>query len=254
MRGMRQARLLARNKRTWDAVADQFYGSEALPVWGPFNAGKKEKILGEIRGRTFLEIACGSGHSIRYLMRKGAGRVYGLDISSSQIAHAERLNEKWIVSGKVKLFRTEMERRIAIEPVDVVYSIYGFGWTVHPVKTLGHIYRYLKPGGRFVWSFEHAAYSDAEFRNGIFEVAHPYHDERPSLIWKRTRSKKGAWLAYRKVSTWFRLLAEAGFVVENYLEPEPVSTAQRYADPRKYYSTARAKLIPATMIFVCRKP
>ena len=208
-------------------------------------------LPGQSCGFLFLEIGCGSGHSIRYLMSKGAARVHGLDISSTQLGYAERLNKKWIDAGSVTLTRSAMEDPISVRPVDVVYSIYGFGWTVDPVKTLKNIRRYVKARGLFVWSFEHAVYAGAECRLGKVVVRRSYHDERARLIWKGRRNATGARRAYRKVSTWFRLLTDAGFAVERYLEPAPARSGRR--DSLRIGSAAKAKLIPATMIFVCRK-
>lgn len=93
------------NKRTWDAVAPKYFGRTALPDWGVFAVERDNpSLIGEIEGKTFLEIACGSGHSINYLIQNGAARVYALDFSHTQIRLAYETNFEAIQQGKVVLF------------------------------------------------------------------------------------------------------------------------------------------------------
>jgi SAM-dependent methyltransferase len=244
----------ATNRKTWNKVCDKFVDASALPVWGPFSIGKGIKLLPTIKGKKFLEICCGSGRSIAYLVKHGAKKVYGLDISENQIAEATKHNGKAIEKGIVRLFHAPMEKRIKIEPVDAVFSIYGLGWTQDQKRTLANIYSYLKQGGVFVWSWEHSIFSDVSFENNKFIVKYPYHEEKPLTIpdWK----KKGCdiCLTYWKTDTWFKLLRDAGFEIINYLEPKPVDLHWAHTDKKKYYSLAKARLVPSGFIFVCRKP
>ncbi|MDH5442631.1 MAG: class I SAM-dependent methyltransferase [Candidatus Nomurabacteria bacterium] len=74
-------KVLEKNEKVWNAVADLFIDASALPVWGPFGVGKDLDLISEIKNKIFLEIGCGSGRSIKYLTDKGAKKVYGVDIS-----------------------------------------------------------------------------------------------------------------------------------------------------------------------------
>ena len=239
------------NQKTWDKVAPSFFEASALPVWGPFSAGRNLNLLGSIKGKTFLEIGCGSGRSIGYLIKNGAKKVYGLDFSASQIAEARRYNKKAVKNGQVELFHSPMEEKINIKRVDIVYSVYAFGWTQEPEKTLSTIYSYLKPGGKFIWSWDHSFFTDVEYKNNGYAITRSYHDEKP--IHRKTWMGSGAHFVYRKTSSWFKLINNAGFTITEYYEPEPRNLARGSNDPTKYYSIQKAKLIPCTMIFVCRK-
>ena len=246
--------VIAENQQTWDAVADLFVDAAALPVWGPFSVGDDLNLLPEIKDKTFLEIACGSGRSIKYLVDNGVKKVYGLDLSQVQIDEATNYNKKAIENGIVELVQSPMEAKLQIEPVDVVFSVYGLGWTPEPEKTLSNIYSYLKPDGLFVWSWDHSIFSDILYKDGNFSAVYSYHEENPITIqgWKK-RNGVNAHLTYRKVSTWFKLLTDAGFEVVGYYEPAPKTIERGSEDPEKYYSIQKAKLIPATFIFVCKK-
>lgn len=67
-----------------------------MPVWGPFGIGDDLNLIPHIEGQTFLEIGCGSGRSIKYLIERGAKKVYGLDVSSVQLEEATRFNKQAI--------------------------------------------------------------------------------------------------------------------------------------------------------------
>lgn len=244
---------LRQNQQTWDIVANQFFEASALPEWGPFGIGTDLDLIPEIEGKTFLEIACGSGRSIKYLIDKGASKVFGLDISQVQLDEANRFNSIAVDQGKVELFHQPMEELLSINPVNYVLSIYGFGWTQDPKKTLQNILEYLKPGGLFIWSWDNAIFSDVIYKDGDFVVEHSYHEENQLSIkdWKKEGTVAN--IIYRKTSTWFQLLIEAGFEIINYHEPAPVNLNSGFSEPDKYYSIDKAKKVPASFIFVCKK-
>ncbi|MCA9381915.1 class I SAM-dependent methyltransferase [Candidatus Dojkabacteria bacterium] len=245
--------IISENQKTWDKVADQFVNASSLPDWGPFGVGSDLNLFPQIKGKTFLEIGCGSGRSIKYLTKKGAKKVYGLDISSEQIKEATKHNKKEIELGEVELIQGSMEKKLKIEPVDYVYSVYAIGWTPEPEKTLKNIYSYLKPGGLFIWSWDHTIFSDVSYEDGKFVVIYSYHDENLLAIkdWKAKGSTAN--ITYRKTSTWFQLLRKAGFEIDAYYEPEPRNLNRGHEDPKKYYSIQKAKLVPSSFVFVCRK-
>lgn len=245
---------LTDNEKTWDAVAGLFIEASALPVWGPFGIGEDLNLISEITDKTFLEIGCGSGRSIKYLIDRGAKKVYGLDLSAVQIEEATRYNLVAIDEGKVKLLKGSMEERLSIESIDCVFSVYAIGWTADPETTLVNIYSYLKPGGTFIWSWDHTFFTDVQYEDEKYVVKYSYHDENPITLknWKE-KHDVNAHVTYRKTSTWFKLLRNAGFEVTGYYEPKPVIEENGSWDPKKYYSTQKAEKIPCSFIFVCKK-
>ena len=241
------------NKKTWNDVADLFFEASALPTWGPFSVGRNLKLIPKIKGVTFLEVCCGSGRSIKYLTDRGAKKVYGLDFSKTQLNEAEKYNKNKINSDVVELFQAPMETKIKIKPVDIIFSVYGIGWTLNPKKTFANIYSYLKPKGRFVWSWDHKLFRNVDYEKGKFFIKYSYHSEEEleSKNWKRDGCTIHT--VYRKTSTWFRLLKEAGFEIVGYYEPEPIDLARAHSDPEKYYSIQKARLVPSSFIFECIK-
>lgn len=241
------------NEETWDTVADQFAEASALPVSGHFGIGDDLDLIPEIKGKTFLEIGCGSGRSIKYLTGQGARKVYGLDISSVQIEEAKKFNKESVEDGRVELIKGRMEDILDIEPVDVVFSVYAVGWTPDPKTVLRNIYSYLKPGGRFIWSWDHSLFADVQYKDGEFVVQHSYHEETPRVLKNWKKEGTTAHIAYRKTATWFKLLKDAGFEIDGYYEPKPVNMDGGSDNPTRYYFIQKAEKVPSTFIFVCVK-
>lgn len=248
-----QEKLIIENQRTWDKVADVFRNASSLPSWGPFGVGEDLDLIGDIEGKTFLEIGCGGGRSIKFLTQRGAANVFGLDFSEVQLKEAAAVNQNEIDQGRVHLVQTPMENRLKLPPVDCVFSIYALGWSVDPKTTLANIHSYLKPGGKLVWSWDHSFFTDVDYKNDTFQVVHSYHEETQHSFrdWKKEGTVAN--LTYRKTATWFQLLIEAGFEISGYFEPEPRNLSRGFDDPKQYYSIQKARLVPATFIFVCRK-
>lgn len=146
-----------------------------------------------------------------------------------------------------------MENKINIEPVDYVVSVYAIGWTIAPEEVFKIIYSYLKPGGLFVWSWDHSIFTDIRYEDNKFFVEHSYHEEKPVTLrdWKKEGTT--AHITYRKTATWFQLLRDAGFNIIGYHEPAPKNLDHGHNAPEKYYSIQKAERIPCSFIFVCQK-
>lgn len=85
----KEAAIIEENRAYWDAHADEWFGTTALPKYGVMFATEDElQLFGNVRGKRMLEICCGSGHSLRYHAERGAGELWGVDLSQHQLDHA----------------------------------------------------------------------------------------------------------------------------------------------------------------------
>lgn len=241
------------NQKVWNQLAGKFKDASALPIWGPFSAGKKLKLIPQIRDKTFLEIGCGSGRSLNYLAKHGAKKVYGLDLSETQLVEAASFNKKAINGGVIELIHNSMETPLKLKNIDIVFSIYAIGWTQNPERTFANIYSYLKKGGLFIWSWDHTFFSDVEHKDGNYVVKHSYHDEFPLALKGWSKGDHTAHITYRKISTWFKLLRDADFEIIEYHEPKPLDSHWGQEDPTRYYAIQKAQKVPCTFLFVCKK-
>jgi SAM-dependent methyltransferase len=245
---------LATNKRAWDQIAHRFAGHCALPNWGPFGECRSTDLLGNVRGMTVLEVGCGSGDSIARVVECGARLVYGIDLSTTQIALATERNRGPIAAGRVHLIQVAMEKPLDLRDIDLIFSIYGIGWTRAPAATFRNLAAYLKRGSRLIWSWGHPLFPEVQSVDGKFILpeSYSYFNEESQFAsgWCGT---EGTVVQNRMLSTWTRHMAEAGFVVRGLLEPEPESCPDWVFNNNRLIPMIRARLLPSTLVYVCEK-
>ncbi|GGE33185.1 hypothetical protein GCM10011391_09800 [Pullulanibacillus camelliae] len=243
--------MLKTNKEGWEQAAERFFGRTALPDYGPFAPSEQQlHLFGTLAQKKVLEIGCGSGHSLQYMKNQGAEELWGLDLASKQISAAKALLDEQ--QAKVTLFESPMEANpgIPLNYFDTVYSIYALGWTVDLKQTLRHIYAYLKPGGTFIFSWEHPIHDRLSYNEDLsaFVFDKPYTVEGPEL---NAGWHQSVYIYHRKLSTYINALLEMGFKLERVIDD--VVFPEQAADVSRWYSTAKAELLPATFIVKARK-
>lgn len=250
---MEGTQMLALNKKCWDTVAPYFFQVDCLPKYGPYTASEDEiHLFDSIRNKKVLDIGCGSGHSLQYMVEHEAEELWGLDLSSKQIETAHETLKGW----DPKLICGAMEEvEIPKEYFDIVYSIYALGWTSNLGKTLELMYSYLKPGGSFIFSWEHPIYSNLLYGTEEIVLNSSYHEETPITFETFKGEDVQATLYKRKMSTYINELNRVGFTIERIEEPEPSSVFDgEIAEPStKYYSLYKARMVPTTFIIKVRK-
>jgi SAM-dependent methyltransferase len=118
--------------------------------------GPDETVLGDVRGKTVLELGSGTGCNLAHLASLGA-LCTGLDVSPAQTGKAVA---RW--SGRPRLaFRTGEAvdfLRGTANSFDVVYSVFGAVWFIDPDVLFPLVRKRLAPGG--VFAFSHTASVD----------------------------------------------------------------------------------------------
>jgi SAM-dependent methyltransferase len=255
---LKREEILSINQKGWSKVAPMFYGGTALPKYGPLATTENElNLIPDLDGKRVLELGCGSGHSLAYLWEtKNASELWGLDFSEEQIRLAKELFEEKNVQVKLILSSMDENPGIPENYFDLVISIYALGWTPDLDCTLNLVYSYLKPGGSFIFSWEHPVYRslsyEAHLGQYIFESS--YLTQGPVLdpSWKGVEIV----INHRKLSTYLNAIIRSGLVVEQVIESEPSIALAREQDfdPQKWYSIPRAQLVPTTFIVKAYKP
>jgi SAM-dependent methyltransferase/glycosyltransferase involved in cell wall biosynthesis len=98
------------------------------------------------KGRTVLEVGCGTGTDLLQFLRAGAN-AFGVDLSSRSVTLAQkRLNLFGFDSGRVVVADAE-SLPFPKDSFDLVYSWGVLHHTPDTVKALDEIYRVLRPGG-----------------------------------------------------------------------------------------------------------
>jgi len=165
----------------YDAVAEDYQTSKRLPVFEVFEHTLLTR-LGDVRGQSILDFACGEGFHTRRLKELGAGRTVGVDISEEMIRLA-REQEKRQPLG-IEYIKSSAQQLGKIGEFDLVTAVFllNYGESRDDlVKICQAVYDNLKPGQRFFTINDNcgkgAARPDGFRRYGFgYEVGSPLGD------------------------------------------------------------------------------
>lgn len=235
------------NAEFWSTIGSEFLGATALPNWGGFFPSEdKINLLGDLYGRKVLEIGCGNGHSMKYAADLGASDLWGLDISVSQIELSEQFLKKHGIHAKFVCSPMEDECGLPTEYFDLVYSVYGIGWTTDLDKTFQQIHSYLRKDGIFVFGWSHPIHKCVSVENGRLIFSNSYFNEN----WYRAgMSNKEIMLSNRMLSTYINALAENGFVIVKLVE----ETDREKAMGAENDFGRKALMLPTVFVIKARK-
>ena len=239
--------ILNQNKASWDAMADTWFGTDALPAYGGFIPTEDElHLFPELSGKKILDIGCGSGHSLCWCGNQGAEELWGLDLSTRQIENARNY---LIENGyNPKLYNAPMEEDCGLPKsyFDIVYSIYAIGWTTDLKAAFSNIAFWLKPGGVFIFSWDHPLMHCVDVEKEQIVLTRPYTEDETFSYLQRGQPVT---VCNRRLSTYINELAAAGFIIERLVEETDSDTLSREAEfSVKYYSPWKAKKLPLSFI------
>lgn len=216
-------------------------------LWGPSMPPERDlRILGPtVAGKDVLEVCCGGGQSAVYLAEQGA-RVVGVDFSSAQLGHARSFAESRGVS--IRFLESDVQDLSELPDAgfDIAFSAYALGFVEDVRNVFRDVYRVLRPGGLFAFSWQSPLY--AMTAPNTLEIVRSYFDRTPIVF----REKEGTETDFhRTYGDWHRALTDAGFVVQGILEPEPLPKENTYADG---FPLAKLGMVPGTTIWRAVKP
>ena len=139
------------SRQTYDDIAERYRDSKLLPFRHAIERYTVFQLLGDLRGKTVLDLACGEGIYARQFKRAGASAVTGIDVSREMIAlanaeeRADSLGCRYVCQDAA-LYEPEAQ-------VDIVTAIYLLNYA-RSADELGSFCRAcfhaLRPGGRLV--------------------------------------------------------------------------------------------------------
>ncbi len=136
---------------TYDAIAKDYQQCKEQPWRLHIEHFGLFDLLGDLKGKTVLDLACGEGHYSRKLMRAGAAGVLGVDVSPRMIelAQAEEAREPLGARYLVE----DVARLKLPEKFDLVLASYLFNYarSAEELRALAEpAFQALKPGGRLI--------------------------------------------------------------------------------------------------------
>jgi SAM-dependent methyltransferase len=202
----------------YNEIAEQYRQTTRSPLRTYIEAYTLLRLVGDVRGKSVLDLACGEGFFSRRLRQLGAKRVVGVDISPAMIDLA-RSQELENPLG-VEYICADVKNLTNLEVFDVVVAAYllHYSKTAHEMQQMcASIVSHLPVGGRFVTLNENPdqaseAYAGYEQYGFNKTVASPRREGSEITYWMvsgRELFKFHAWYFCRE--TYERELGEAGF-------------------------------------------
>lgn len=165
-----------------------------------------------------LDLACGDGLIARELARRGAD-VAGLDLSPRLIERAQQyetespLNISYVEGNAA-------EDAFENDVFDLVVCHFGLSDIDDLEGTACNVARWLRPGGRFVFSILHPCFGGGDGASGSWPSDGSYRDEgwwRATGALSTLRQKVGA--THRMLSSYVNTLAAHGLLIDAVNEP-----------------------------------
>jgi SAM-dependent methyltransferase len=110
--------------------------------------GPPTAILGDLAGRTVIELGCGAGHNLAVLASRHGAAATGIDHDPAKVARARELyglipGLRVILSDATSYLDT-----LPVASADACLSIFGaFSFTDQPARLLQAAARVLRPSG-----------------------------------------------------------------------------------------------------------
>lgn len=181
--------------------------------------------LGEIQGLKILDAGCGEGFLSRLMAERGA-QVTGIDFSQEMLKIARQRTPPEL---KIDYRHLNLERMnpVGESSFDRIVSLLALQDVPDYQAALGELYRVLKPGGGVYLAFTHPCFtSDGGWvrdEGGIklFWKTDRYFLERPLEMALDPESDDNPIGFHRTLSSYYRAMREAGFVIQDLDEPSP---------------------------------
>ena len=135
----------------YDPIADDYKRSKELPWRGFVERFTLLELMGNIDGKSVLDVACGEGFYTRMIREQGAAQVTGIDLSQGMIdlANQQEANHQLGIEYVVGDARELSDER----QYDIVLAawLFNYAQTADELREMCQgVAKALKPGGRLV--------------------------------------------------------------------------------------------------------
>lgn len=243
-------------RKFWDRDARRYHEDHtdylATFHWCPELLTEDEAhLLGgpdDLRGRTVVEIGCGSAPCGAWVARHRQARVIALDISRGMLSRIPRTPGLHPVQADASCLP------LADSCADVVFSSFG-GYPFIPDLGVAvrELARVLRPCGRAVIATNHPTAWIFPDDPDELTASIPYFQDA-YLEWERDDPDDPGVLRYAEyhhtTGDWVRAFTGAGLRLVDLLEPEWREGTPTWGQ----WSATRGRVFPGTAIFVAEKP
>jgi len=202
----------------YDAIAEKYQRTKESPLRTYIEAHTFLDLIGDVRGKRVLDLACGEGFYTRWLKNLGAARVVGVDVSPQMIALATKQERLDPVGAEYVC--ADVEDLSCQGEFDIVVAAYLLHYSKNEqaMMRMGQsVVDHLPRGGRFVTLNEnpdqsveqYAGYAQYGFNK---TVAQPRQDGSEITYWMVAGRELFSFQAcFFSRDTYERVLTAAGF-------------------------------------------
>jgi ubiquinone/menaquinone biosynthesis C-methylase UbiE len=209
-------------------------------------------LLPKLKGSNVLDLGCGHGDLSREIIKNGATKVVGVDISKRMLEHT-----KLYQNHNIEYINADMMclKDLGYE-FDLVVSSLSFHYLENVETVFEYVSRSLKMNGYFVFSVEHPIYTSPSKNNDDSWVLEDSGAKESWILDSYFSEEKRIkdWIIpnvekyHRKFETYFTLLIKYSFTVESVLEPSADFEVLK-KNKNLYYENIR----PAYLLFKAKK-
>lgn len=141
---------------SYDAIGERYAAVKRLPLARATEIPGVERLLGDPRGLSVLDLACGQGFYARRARQRGAATVVGVDLSAEMVAAAlrqedrEPLGIRYVQADAALADPAELGQP---QGFDRVLALFLFNYADSPAALLRQseaVARCLRPGGQLI--------------------------------------------------------------------------------------------------------
>jgi ubiquinone/menaquinone biosynthesis C-methylase UbiE len=226
------------------------------------------KLVGNVKGKKTLDLACGEGSNTRILARKGA-KVVGVDFSKRLIEFAKQLEKKEKLSIEYSVSDAADLKKFPSSHFDIVTCSMALMDIENYQDAIREAARVLKRNGKFVFSIVHPCFEWGDVTSSGQLIGEWKYEEgtpgssRRALHYETTKyfgkiKLKSCWdmkrltkpftttSFHRTLTDYFQALFESGLLVRRLLEPRPTKKGtSEYPQLRKHRKIPHSVIIEA---------
>ncbi len=180
------------------------------------------ELIGDLKNKEVLDLACGEGFNTRLLASKGAC-VTAIDNSKTLLTFAQQEEHKKPLGIKYSLKEASHLEGIASRTFDLVTCFMALMDIEDYEAAIEEVARVLKPEGRFVFSIVHPCFEKMTFEGVTVEARDRYFEKLQERVdWTMDRlTKKFVTTAYhRTLSDYSSALAKSRLLISRIIEPQ----------------------------------
>ncbi|MFF0739533.1 class I SAM-dependent methyltransferase [Streptomyces sp. NPDC004111] len=135
----------------YDGIGEAYEGFKGLPLEQYVAVPGFLALVGDVRGKSVLDLACGTGFYSREFRRRGASDVLGVDISGEMVAVARGLEERDPLGVRYEVGDVAGLPALA-DRFDVALGVHMLNYAEDAAtmeRMCRSVHRNLRPGGEF---------------------------------------------------------------------------------------------------------